>query len=134
MWLVGTAYNFCTPHRSLAHRQTPAMAAGITDHVWSMDELFHHRVPPARWQPPPKRGRPTKGEQALAERWAPWPPFRIHLPHNTSQHQSVSVLSVDHDVACPYSQRPMSGAAPAKPSVIPRIAMPRSMAGDVACR
>ncbi len=30
-WLVGTAYNFCTPHRSLGAR-TPAQAAGLTDH------------------------------------------------------------------------------------------------------
>ena len=31
MWLVGTAYHFCTPHRSLRMR-TPAQAAGLTDH------------------------------------------------------------------------------------------------------
>src|SRR6266481_879257 len=32
MFLVGTVYNFCTPHESLCHAQktTPAMAAGIT--------------------------------------------------------------------------------------------------------
>ena len=45
MWLVGTFYNFCTPHESLRLRCefsprrwqacTPAMAAGITDHLWS---------------------------------------------------------------------------------------------------
>lgn len=36
-------YNFCRPHKSLskAHgaRITPAMAAGLTDHVWALDEL-----------------------------------------------------------------------------------------------
>jgi transposase-like protein len=34
MFLVGTVYNFCTPHASLslAQKITPAMAAGITDH------------------------------------------------------------------------------------------------------
>jgi len=31
-------YNFCRPHRSL--RVTPAMAAGIADHVWNIRELF----------------------------------------------------------------------------------------------
>jgi hypothetical protein len=31
-------YNFCRIHGSL--RITPAMAAGITDHVWSLDELL----------------------------------------------------------------------------------------------
>ena len=31
-------YNFCRVHQSL--RKTPCMAAGITDHVWAMDELL----------------------------------------------------------------------------------------------
>jgi len=69
-WLVGTVYNSCTPHGSLARGQTPAMAAGISDHRWDMDELLHSRVPPAPWQPPNKRGRRTKAEEALIARWA----------------------------------------------------------------
>lgn len=32
-------YNFCRVHRSLK-RRTPAMAAGITDHVWKLEELL----------------------------------------------------------------------------------------------
>jgi hypothetical protein len=31
-------YNFARPHASLKG-QTPAMAAGISDHVWSMEEI-----------------------------------------------------------------------------------------------
>jgi hypothetical protein len=31
-------YNFCRVHGSL--RITPAMAAGITDHIWSIEELI----------------------------------------------------------------------------------------------
>jgi hypothetical protein len=31
-------YNFCRVHRTL--RMTPAMAAGIADHVWELDELL----------------------------------------------------------------------------------------------
>ncbi len=31
-------YNFCRVHKSL--RVTPAMEAGITDHVWELRELF----------------------------------------------------------------------------------------------
>ncbi len=31
-------YNFCRVHRSL--RVTPAMAAGVTDHVWTLRELI----------------------------------------------------------------------------------------------
>lgn len=43
-----TVYNFCRPHRSLRQRQTaqdpwqprsPAMAQGLTDHIWSIREL-----------------------------------------------------------------------------------------------
>jgi hypothetical protein len=30
-------YNFCRVHQTL--RVTPAMAAGLTDHVWSLEEL-----------------------------------------------------------------------------------------------
>ncbi|MHB8645272.1 MAG: transposase [Thermomicrobiales bacterium] len=70
MWLIGTVYNFCTPHGSLPHGATPAMAAGISDHVWTISELLHHRVPPARWHPPEKWGRRTKAEEALIARWA----------------------------------------------------------------
>jgi len=61
-------YNFCLPHASLrvplpqplptngngsAKRwqpQTPAMAAGLTDHVWSLREVLLFRVPP--WPQP----------------------------------------------------------------------------------
>jgi IS1 family transposase len=58
-------YHFVRPHRGLRQRLpepiptkgphasykkwkpvTPAMAAGLTDHVWSMDELLSFRVPP----------------------------------------------------------------------------------------
>jgi hypothetical protein len=30
-------YNFCKIHQTL--RVTPAMEAGVTDHVWSLEEL-----------------------------------------------------------------------------------------------
>ena len=37
-------YNFCRPHSSLKtetiKKQTPAMASGLTDHVWSIGELL----------------------------------------------------------------------------------------------
>jgi transposase-like protein len=53
MYLVGCVYNFCSEHRSLRVRQeeskrsrqrTPAMAAGWTDHVWSIRELLSLRI------------------------------------------------------------------------------------------
>lgn len=81
-YLVGTVYNFCTFHVSLrvglwvgsrGRRhwvpRTPAMAAGITDHRWTMQELLCYRVPPARWTPPKRRGRQSKELKALIKKW-----------------------------------------------------------------
>jgi hypothetical protein len=59
MWLVGGAYNFCWAHDSLrlaappaAARKwlerTPAMAAGLTDHRWTLRELLHYAAPRIR--------------------------------------------------------------------------------------
>ena len=79
MYLVGTVYNFCTYHASLrlaphatgtpATNRTPAMAAGITDHCWTVRELLAFHVPPPRWTPAPRRGRPSHSLQRLIERW-----------------------------------------------------------------
>jgi hypothetical protein len=58
MWLVGTTYNLLWAQRTLGQSRTPAMAAGITDHRWSMEELLTYPVPPAelsKW-----RGRKPK--------------------------------------------------------------------------
>ena len=71
MWLVGTCYNLCWPHASLRYAApegaaqkwqqcTPAMAARLTDHIWSMDELFRYTVPLPPWVPPKRRGRKPK--------------------------------------------------------------------------
>jgi hypothetical protein len=61
-------YNFCLPHASLRQLLpqpvptngsgsvkrwrpcTPAMAAGLTDHVWTLQEVLRFRVPP--WPQP----------------------------------------------------------------------------------
>ena len=72
MYLIGTVYNFCTPHTSLAHaggKTTPAMAAGITDHCWSVQALLSYHVPPPRWTPPKPRGRPSHALKRLTKRW-----------------------------------------------------------------
>src|SRR6266496_4022482 len=37
--LYSMHYNFCRIHRTL--RVTPAMEAGVSDHVWSLDELIN---------------------------------------------------------------------------------------------
>ena len=76
MYLIGTVYNFCTPHESLCYAgpaagvaRTPAMAAGITDHCWTVRELLAFHVPPPRWTPPKRRGRPSRALQCLRVRW-----------------------------------------------------------------
>jgi transposase-like protein len=45
IYLVGCLYNFCDCHRSLGKR-TPAMAAGLTDHPWSVYEFLWQRPKP----------------------------------------------------------------------------------------
>lgn len=63
LWLSTAYYHFVLPHHSLRQQLdtqeptrgsgtskkwkpvTPAMAAGITDHVWTTSELLSYRVP-----------------------------------------------------------------------------------------
>jgi hypothetical protein len=60
MWLVGTCYNFCWTHESMRRERqrsdlpggkwvqsTPAQAAGLADHRWSVEELLSFCVPPS---------------------------------------------------------------------------------------
>jgi transposase-like protein len=80
VYLIGTVYNFCTYHHSLrvalqlpGHRRrwlrrTPAIAAGITDHKWSVEELLWYQVPHPP-QLPKRRGRPSKAFLALKAEW-----------------------------------------------------------------
>src|SRR5438128_8461434 len=71
MFLVGTVYNFLTPHYSLDQAgpaTTPALA-GLTDHCWTMQELLSFHVPLPRWVPPKQRGRPSRALQRLIKRW-----------------------------------------------------------------
>lgn len=74
MYLVGTVYNFCSWHASLVSEtgraRTPALAAGLSDQGWTVDELLQYRVPPARWMAPKQRGRPSQATQELIRRWA----------------------------------------------------------------
>ncbi len=71
MYLLGCTYNFCWPHYELSRTApdevtgkrawqacTPAMASGLTDHVWSVFELMSYKVAPLPWTAPKRRGRP----------------------------------------------------------------------------
>ena len=65
MYLIGCTYNFCFPHHELSTAKhlgaacTPAMAAGLTTHVWSMWEVLTYKVAPTPWVQPRRRGRPS---------------------------------------------------------------------------
>lgn len=81
MYIVGCFYNLCDYHHSLRLRlwvgrfdyrwvhRTPAMAAALTDHQWTVDELLMYPVPPPRWKPPTRRGPHSKATLRLIERW-----------------------------------------------------------------
>lgn len=72
MYLVGSVYNFCVPHRELRvanydrpaqkrwQQRSPAMASGLSDHIWSIGELLKYKVVPPPFVPPKRRGRPPK--------------------------------------------------------------------------
>jgi hypothetical protein len=80
MFLVGCASNFCWNHESprLAvggaggrkwQGRTRAMAAGLTDHQWTMQKLLSHQVPPRLWVPPKRRGRFPKPKNQPENPW-----------------------------------------------------------------
>ena len=70
--LLGTVAHVCTPPARLAHpgRGTPpAMAAGLTDHGWTVQARLSWPIPPPRWTPPQQRGRPAPAFKRLMARW-----------------------------------------------------------------
>jgi len=81
MWVLGCVYNFCDYHQSLRLRlsvgefghhwvqRTPAIAAGLTDHCWSLEELFAFPLPIPLWSPSLQRGRPSKETLQIIQRW-----------------------------------------------------------------
>jgi transposase-like protein/IS1 family transposase len=81
MYLLGVTYNLCWAHQQLStHDQqiSPAMASGLTNHLWSLVELFRYKVPPEPWQEPKKRGR---------KRTKPLPdPHRLKRPRGRPRH------------------------------------------------
>lgn len=66
MYLIGCTYNFCVIHQELSKTKhwgkacTPAMASGLTDHLWSFSELLWYKVAPAPWVEPKRRGPQPK--------------------------------------------------------------------------
>ncbi len=82
MYLVGCAYNLCWYHDSLRLasaatdaatkwvERTPAMAAGLTNHRWTMAELLRYQVPPPARIAPKRRKRSASQVQQPAGRLA----------------------------------------------------------------
>ncbi len=72
MYLIGCSYNFCFPHHELSKTKhvgspcTPAMAAGLTDHIWSLCELLSYQIAPPPWVEPKRRGRPRAQAEPIA--------------------------------------------------------------------
>jgi len=81
VYLMGSVYNFCSEHQSLrlklwvgSHgyrwvKRTPAMAAGMADHCWTVKELLLVRIPPPAWKPG-HRGRHSLEEKRLLAKWS----------------------------------------------------------------
>jgi IS1 family transposase len=88
VWLVVSLYNFVMPHKSLRQGRTPrtpAMAIGLTDHIWSyreyvwlpvhtdpvltkqMDEQLARLLPPVLQEPPIGRTQAPMHAETLAE-------------------------------------------------------------------
>jgi IS1 family transposase len=60
-------YNYCRPHMSLGRKTTPAMAAGVTDHVWTIDELI--ALLDAAERVPVKRGKYKPRQPKVISEW-----------------------------------------------------------------
>jgi len=86
MYLIGCTYNFCFAHHELSKSKakggfgfscTPAMASGLTNHVWSVKELLTYKIPPPPLPAPKKRGRPCT-KQLLNDPVPKKPVIRLH--------------------------------------------------------
>ena len=63
VYLVGAVYNFCPPHKSLQQEGlhcSPAMAAGLTHTIWTVEESLSYHVAPPPYVVSKRRGRKPK--------------------------------------------------------------------------
>ncbi len=91
MYLIGSTYNFCWSHQELSSSRqygrpmTPAMAAGLTDHIWSVSELLGYKIAPAPWiEPRLPRQRRRSGPQPIGPKRPPGRPRKHPLPDPTA--------------------------------------------------
>src|SRR6266566_4576123 len=91
MYLIGCTYNFCFPHHELSktthfgYACTPAMAAGLTDHLWTVQEVVTYKIAPAPWVEPkqPRRSRKNAGSDPAMPKRPRGRPRKHPLPDPT---------------------------------------------------
>jgi transposase-like protein/IS1 family transposase len=91
MYLIGCTYNFCFPHHELSKANhfgyacTPAMAAGLTDHIWTVQEVLTYKIAPAPWVEPkaPRRSRRKAGAEPMLPKRPRGRPRKHPLPDPT---------------------------------------------------
>jgi hypothetical protein len=85
IYLIGCVYNFCVVHEELSSSRhigsacTPAMAARLTDRVWSVPDVLTFRVAPVSLVEPKRREQPhkeqTRPHKRVSARPAPLRPL-----------------------------------------------------------
>lgn len=91
MYLIGCTYNFCCVHHELSKTQhlgyacTPAMAAGVTDHLWTIQEVLTYKIAPAPWIQPKhsRRSQKKAGTEAMLPKRPRGRPRKHPLPDPT---------------------------------------------------
>ncbi len=74
MYLIGCTYNFCFPHHELSKVThfgcacTPAMAAGLTDHIWTVQEVLTYKIAPVPWVEPKRARKKARSDPAMPKR------------------------------------------------------------------
>jgi hypothetical protein len=81
MYLIGCVYNWWVVHDELSSSKhvgtptTPALAAGLMDHRWSIHDLLLFKQAPSAWVEPKRCGRPgqavTAGRKPVSARLRP---------------------------------------------------------------
>ena len=73
-YLIGWTDNLCFAHHELSHARhfgfpcTPAMAAGLTHHIWSIGEALTYKMAPAPWVAPKRVRKTARSEPTLPKR------------------------------------------------------------------
>lgn len=91
MYLIGCTYNFCCVHHELSKTQhlgyacTPAMATGLTDHLWTIQEVLTYKIAPAPWiqLKRPRRSRKNTGAEVMLPKRPRGRPRKHPLPDPT---------------------------------------------------